>query len=373
MYNRDLKLAIGDINDKKNMISISLTKSIRQEIEAATRWLDTLYPKVPLKIRCLIILNDTVQENIKRCPNCDKPAGFDKTNGFNKFCSDACSKLYGRLPQATKSLLNDYQWLYNKRINERMSYTRIAELLHCSGNPIIQACKRLNIPKINLTESDYTIKEKLNDKDWLLTNYKEDHKTLVNIAEEINSSKSTLSLAIKKHGIEANPTNSYNRGHVEVSGECMEVYEYIKEILPENTEIKLNDRTILNGREIDILIPALAVGFEYNGIYHHIHKHSENTINKTKSYHLDKTIDARNAGIKLFHIFSDDWMLNKDVVKDFISAKLGKLSSVVFARKCEIAIPSLTEKIKFMSENHLQGKDKSSIVIGLKFGDDLFQ
>ncbi len=54
-----------------------------------------------------------------------------------------------------------------------------------------------------------------------------------------------------------------------------------------------NDRTILEGKEIDILLPDLNIGFEYDGIYWHKDR---------KQYDKEKDDLACNKGIILYHI-----------------------------------------------------------------------
>lgn len=54
-----------------------------------------------------------------------------------------------------------------------------------------------------------------------------------------------------------------------------------------------NDRTILEGKEIDILLPDLNIGFEYDGIYWHKDR---------KQYDKEKDDLAQYKGIILYHI-----------------------------------------------------------------------
>ena len=65
-----------------------------------------------------------------------------------------------------------------------------------------------------------------------------------------------------------------------------ELFEYVKSLLP-NENIEENDRTILNGKEIDVYVPNLKIGFEMNGLVWH----SERFM-KDSNYHLLKTEDA---------------------------------------------------------------------------------
>lgn len=125
-----------------------------------------------------------------------------------------------------------------------------------------------------------------------------------------------------------------------------------------------NDRVILNPKEIDIYLPDLKLGFEFNGVYWHSEKF------KSKLYHLNKLRVANKRGIKLITIWEDEWNIKRSICESFILNKLGK-SIRIFARKCEIKEINYMDSRRFLEENHLQGDCKSSIRIGLFHGGDL--
>lgn len=52
--------------------------------------------------------------------------------------------------------------------------------------------------------------------------------------------------------------------------------------------------------------------FEANGIYWH------QTSVKSHNYHLNKTIQCEQRGIKLMHIWEDEWHTNRDNIKKMI-------------------------------------------------------
>ena len=91
-----------------------------------------------------------------------------------------------------------------------------------------------------------------------------------------------------------------------------ELFNYIETIAGE-TNIIQNDRTVLNGQEIDILLPNHNIAFEYNGLFWH------SNIKKHKDYHLNKTILCNSKNIKLIHIFEDDWLYKEDACKKLIN------------------------------------------------------
>lgn len=121
-----------------------------------------------------------------------------------------------------------------------------------------------------------------------------------------------------------------------------------------------------DGLEIDIYIPELKIGFEFNGLYWH------STQFKEKNYHLNKTNYFKDRGIKIIHIWEDDWNLKKNIIKSIILNKINK-SNRIFARKTYIKEITDRKSIKhFLSENHLQGfSNNIKICIGLYQNDEL--
>lgn len=344
----------------------------KQQILDITAWMDDFYPKIPIKIRQLSISNNYTANTFPRCC-CGKPVGYDKVyrNKFNQYCSDECSKKYRqRLPKSTIDKLSDYQWLYNKRIVEKLSWESIAIELQCSVTPIKLACKKLKIPSVRHNESRSVTMGFLRNKEWLFTQHVENHNTVEQIAVLLCISPATVSRWLSFHKIIANKANSYPRKHNTNSKECQQVVDFIRSITSE--QIIINDRKVLDGKEIDILIPSLSLAFEYNGVYSHIYRPNEDTESRVKGryYHLNKTLEAAKKNIKLIHIFSDDWKYNPDIWKSIITNQLQQ-STAIYARKCQFYSPTINEKINFLNSNHLQGRDHSSIAMALKSEDQI--
>jgi hypothetical protein len=148
-----------------------------------------------------------------------------------------------------------------------------------------------------------------------------------------------------------NPIGSSNR-----SGYENEICKFLDEfnILYETNKKIPNKKT-----EIDIFLPKYNIGIEVNGVYWH------NELFKSKNYHLQKTIDCEENDIKLIHIFEDEWIYKKDIVKSILTGKLGLINNKIHGRKCEIReVDSKTAK-KFLNENHIQGNVNSKVKIGL--------
>ena len=148
------------------------------------------------------------------------------------------------------------------------------------------------------------------------------------------------------------------------SGQEIEIQEFIQKNY--NKEIQLNKRNIIPPYELDIYLPDLKLGFEFNGLFWHSELYRE------KNYHFDKTKLSDNIGIKLIQIYEDDWLFKKEIVKSRISNLLGKTSNKIYARKCIIKEINDNKLVRdFLNENHLQGFVGSPIKIGLFFNDEL--
>lgn len=130
---------------------------------------------------------------------------------------------------------------------------------------------------------------------------------------------------------------------------------------------KGTNRKLLEGKEIDILIDEKKIAIEYDGLYYHTEK-----MGKNSTYHIDKTIECKKMGYDLIHIFEDEWVTNKDLVKNKLKHILGvNDSKIVGARKLFIKKITSKEKSEFLKENHIQGNDNSSIWYGGFYENEL--
>jgi len=156
--------------------------------------------------------------------------------------------------------------------------------------------------------------------------------------------------------------NLHNRSLLEE-----EMAEFIKNIY--QGEIKFNDRSIFSGSskfsECDVYLPEIRISFEFNGLYWHSEAY------KDKKYHQEKSQFLLDRGIRLHHIWEDDWNYKKNIVKSMISSSIGKYERKIFARKCQISeVPKKQYKI-FCEDNHLKGYCPASRVLGLYYEGEL--
>lgn len=135
------------------------------------------------------------------------------------------------------------------------------------------------------------------------------------------------------------------------------------ESLSVNFETK--NRKILDGLELDYYLPDYNLAIECNGIFWH------SELFKPKKYHLEKTIKCLEKGIRLIHIWEDDWKNKKEIIISIILNKLNKIENKIWARKCEIREVDTEEYKKFLNKNHAQGFASSSYNIGLYYNQEL--
>lgn len=196
--------------------------------------------------------------------------------------------------------------------------------------------------------------ELLNDKDWLIDQHYNKEKTISKIAEELNIWPSLLSTYYKKLNIEVKKFL--------VSRPEKEILEFIKQY----TENVISfDRTILNRKELDIYLPNYNLAIEFNGLYWHSEKY------KDQFYHINKTNECKEKGIRLIHIFEDEWEYKQKIVKSIILSKMNIFEEKIYARKCKIKNVNDSDIRKFVEENHLQGNCPASNYYSLWYEEKL--
>lgn len=144
------------------------------------------------------------------------------------------------------------------------------------------------------------------------------------------------------------------------SGGEYSLLEYIQSIY--DGLIIRHDRSILsNHRELDIFLPEKNLAFEYNGNWWH------NELYCDSSYHLRKTEQCQSAGIRLIHIFENQWMDSEFQIKSIIKSSLGLYDQVIYARSCNVERLTPQEYREFVELNHLSAPINASTRIGLKY------
>ena len=123
-------------------------------------------------------------------------------------------------------------------------------------------------------------------------------------------------------------------------------------------------RDVIKGIELDIYVSEKNLAVEFDGLYWHDER------KKDWAYHVCKTELCEKNGIRLVHVFEDEWQYRMDIVKSRLAGILG-MNRNIYARKCAVRELDSTTADKFVEENHIQGSCVSSWRYGLFDGEEL--
>lgn len=111
------------------------------------------------------------------------------------------------------------------------------------------------------------------------------------------------------------------------------------------------------------------IAVEYNGLFWHA---EDSKTPRGRSYHYEKFKKCKANGIRLFSIFSDEWINREQQVKSFIRAALNKCEHRFFARKMSVEVISKEDADSFYEKYHIQGGCPSNIIsCALKQGEEI--
>ena len=112
-----------------------------------------------------------------------------------------------------------------------------------------------------------------------------------------------------------------------ISKSELELQNFIQSFIP--TKIETNIKRILDKKfELDIYLKDYNLAIEFNGLYWH----SEILGRRNKHYHLNKTNECLSKGITLLHIFEDDWIYCKNVIKNKLLKYFGMLGLIKYEK-----------------------------------------
>jgi very-short-patch-repair endonuclease len=344
---------------------------------------------------------------IPKCDNCGNIINWRGifTEGYLKNCSKKCkgeSRL--RVERTKESLLKQYGYNSALKINEfkekrkktikdkynvdnifeheeTKEKTRITSLIKYKTKYPIQSDiiknkrKKNNIKKygveypsqlqsqkdLNINNGKIYFENKLKEKGYLVLNYLENNVVEIQHPDG-HIFKSIRSICNNRYNTNAELSTTLLPINSSTSTGEIEIQKFLSD---NNVAFEINNKKILNNKEIDIYIPDDKLGIEFDGLYWH------SDIYKDKNYHLNKTELCENQGVQLLHVFEDEWVNKKEIVKSIIKSKLNIIKNKIFARKC--MTKEINAKIckEFLNNNHIQGNVNSKVKIGLYYNNEL--
>lgn len=98
-----------------------------------------------------------------------------------------------------------------------------------------------------------------------------------------------------------------------LSGHSKQEKEIVDWLNSLNHTVIENDRQTIQPLEIDIYLPLHNLAIEFNGVYWHSTEFITN-----ENYHQNKVEMCYNQGIRLLHIWEDEWLENRQKIKERI-------------------------------------------------------
>jgi hypothetical protein len=354
---------------------------------------------ISFKEKVYIFINNLTEVPI--CKNCGVKLKFKKSlrEGYGSYCSIKCTnqheehknnvketfnRKYGGSPIRDKdikkkieqtnlerygvtNIFKDSEYIKSKT-KDKLGVTNPNQL-----NSVVEKRKSTNLNKYGVTNTLLLDDSRKNNHSSKLINFNEKYKGLNVIDDSGDYVKLKCNNCNGEYDIDRSLLFYRFKNKINPCTICNTVSELKsikeKEVIDFLSSLGLNfikgDRDILNGKEIDILIPDFNIGIEFNGLYWHCEKYVD------KDYHLNKTNVCESKGIHLIHIFEDEWVNNKDIVKSRLKNLFKLTENKVYGRKCIIKEVNTKDKTKFLNDNHIQGTIGSKVNLGLYYNDDL--
>ena len=354
---------------------------------------------ISFKEKVYIFINNLTEVPI--CKNCGVKLKCKKSlrEGYGSYCSIKCTnqheehknnvketfnRKYGGSPIRDKdikkkieqtnlerygvtNIFKDSEYIKSKT-KDKLGVTNPNQL-----NSVVEKRKLTNLNKYGVTNTLLLDDSRKNNHSSKLINFNEKYKGLNVIDDSGDYVKLKCNDCNKEYDIDRSLLFYRFKNKINPCTICNTVSELKsikeKEVIDFLSSLGLNlikgDRDILNGKEIDILIPDFNIGIEFNGLYWHCEKYVD------KDYHINKTNVCESKGIHLIHIFEDEWVNNKDIVKSRLKNLFKLTENKVYGRKCIIKEVNTKDKTKFLNDNHIQGTIGSKVNLGLYYNDDL--
>ena len=194
-----------------------------------------------------------------------------------------------------------------------------------------------------------------------LTNKLNRKPTLSELSDYLDCDYTRIAEKLKRYNIRDTLNNTAG-----TSSEELKIQDFIKEICEnEGYTLKIHSRILPDGKELDMYIPEIKLGIEYNGSFWH------STLFKDRKYHLNKSIACAKMGIRLIHIFDYEIWNNFDRIKMYLNDIISKNKVIVQARLCTIKEVDTETTREFLNKYHIQGYAISKINIALYYKSEI--
>ena len=235
-------------------------------------------------------LNDKIrQKSINTIIKKYKQNSFSKTKLFKQKMRDNCIKKSGK-----------DNYMHVNHIKNKLKQTNLIRYGHEVASKNIEIRKNILKRRVDIPENKLDL---LFNKKWLEYNHIVLNKSCNEISKEIGIDVKTIYYKFKYFNI---PINKNHKSKYE-----KEIIDFLK-----SENLIKNSRNIIPPYELDIYLPDYKLAIEFNGLYWH--------SKFDKNYHINKTNLCEHKGIKLLHIFENEWIDKSNIWKSIINNNLNK-------------------------------------------------
>ena len=301
-------------------------------------------------------------------PQCDNSVGKNAQGLWKKYCSFECRGQHNSLKSRDKARET---WIEKHGVDHPRKSAEINEKLkqkwmdsHGVDNPakldwVQEKMRATCLEKYGYENGGHLNPHHQNENLYMLKDREEleklyPEKSPEDIAEIVGCHLYTVYEYLRNHGLTSYTKSSFEK----------ELVLFLQELGISN--IIENDRKILGGKELDILLPDYNVAIECNGLYWHTEKYKDG-----KEYHRRKFLECEKESIQLITIFNDVWDSKKELVKNYIAHKLNKSPTKIFARKCTVEKVNNKDLKEFFNKNHIQGFVGASHAYALVYNEEV--
>ena len=280
------------------------------------------------------------------CPKCGRERNINSIKITNEAFIEKATQIHGGKYDYSKCIYKDSNTKVKIICPIHGEFWQIASS-HLNGHGCVKCA---NIGKLN------TISDFIN-----LSNNKHHGKYDYSRVNYINNATKVCIICPKHGEFWQRPDNHIKGQGCPKCGQIMskaedEIINILKDFCPQR-----HNRTLLEGKEIDIYLHNLKLGIEYNGL----RWHSEE-FGKDHRYHLNKLNECNEQGIRLIQIFEDEWLNHREICESKLKQICGlNTNSKIYGRKCEIhEITNKDIAYEFLDKNHIQGRTGFTVGLG---------
>ncbi len=286
--------------------------------------------------------------------------------GYRIACSAKCAQSNQEVKNKRKNTTIEKYGVDNisklEQTKEKMYATNLEKYGTKSSfqNPLVRKKWSDNMLEKHGVDHFFKTEEfKISSKKYYLEKYGVDHQLKIDdVKEKIKNT------CLERYGVETYLNTKHSRDSIK-SYNRSSYEEEICEWLSSNDVVYIHSSRNIAPLLLDIYIPGANLAIEFNGLYWH------SEFKKSKDYHLNKTILCNNAGIELIHIWQDDWLNRKNILKSIILNRLSLIKNRIPARKCKIVELDNERSSIFLNNNHIQGYCRYNMSIGLEYKGEI--